>query len=106
MLLFGAIGPAGNIVSILVLAPRRNANLNLRAAFLDVVTDVLGSADMIPAAIVIAVMGWSGVDAIAVILIAVLMLPRTFALLRDAVDVLLNPPPPPSTSTSTSTTSA
>jgi len=93
LLIFGVIGLAGNLVSILVLASGRGANLNLRAAFLEVVNDALGSVGVIIAAIVIAVTGWGGADAIAAILIGVLILPRAFVLLRDAVNVLLETTP-------------
>ncbi|MBF4581439.1 cation diffusion facilitator family transporter [Curtobacterium sp. MCLR17_007] len=93
LLIFGVIGLAGNLVSILVLASGRGANLNLRAAFLEVVNDALGSVGVIIAAIVIAITGWGGADAIAAILIGVLILPRAFVLLRDAVNVLLETTP-------------
>ncbi|ROP66780.1 cation diffusion facilitator family transporter [Curtobacterium sp. PhB115] len=93
LLIFGMIGLAGNLVSILVLASGRGANLNLRAAFLEVVNDALGSVGVIIAAIVISITGWGGADAIAAILIGVLILPRAFVLLRDAVNVLLETTP-------------
>jgi len=93
LLIFGVIGLAGNLISILVLASGRSANLNLRAAFLEVVNDALGSVGVIIAAIVIFITGWGGADAIAVILIGVLILPRAFVLLRDAVSVLLETTP-------------
>jgi len=93
LLIFGAIGLAGNIASLLVLAAGRSANLNLRAAFLEVVNDALGSVGVIVAAIVIATTGWEGADAIAAILIGVLILPRAFKLLRETIDVLLESVP-------------
>ncbi|MBF4629275.1 cation diffusion facilitator family transporter [Curtobacterium flaccumfaciens] len=93
LLVFGVIGLAGNIASILVLAAGRNANFNLRAAFLEVVNDALGSVAVIVAAIVIAVTGWGGADAIAGLLIGVLILPRAFKLLRETVNVLLESTP-------------
>ncbi len=48
---------------------------------------------MIVAAIVIALTGWTGADAVASIAIALLILPRTFSLIRDATDVLLEATP-------------
>lgn len=68
-------------------------NLNLRAAFLEVVNDALGSIAVIAAAIVIATTGWTGADAVAAILIGVLILPRALLLLRETVDVLLESTP-------------
>lgn len=93
LLTFGVIGLVGNIASILVLVSGRNANFNLRAAFLEVVNDALGSVAVIVAAIVIAVTGWGGADAVAGLLIGVLILPRAFKLLRETVNVLLETTP-------------
>lgn len=93
LLVFGIIGLVGNIASILVLATSRSVNFNLRAAFLEVVTDALGSVGVIVAAIVIAITGWTGADAVAAILIGVLILPRAFTILRETIDVLLESTP-------------
>lgn len=93
LLTFGVIGLVGNIASIMVLVSGRNANFNLRAAFLEVVNDALGSVAVIVAALVIAVTGWGGADAIAGLLIGVLILPRAFKLLRETVSVLLETTP-------------
>src|SRR3712207_6488078 len=54
MLVFGIVGLAGNAISMIILARGRTANLNLRAAFLEVLNDALGSVAVIVAAIVIA----------------------------------------------------
>ncbi|GAA4189307.1 cation diffusion facilitator family transporter [Gryllotalpicola kribbensis] len=93
LLIFGVIGLVGNLVSIAVLSGGRAANFNLRAAFLEVVNDALGSVGVILAAIVILTTGWQGADAVAAILIGVLILPRAFRLLRETVDVLLESAP-------------
>lgn len=93
LIVFGVIGLVGNVVSIAVLASGRDANFNLRAAFLEVVNDALGSVAVIVAAIVIALTGWTRADAVAAILIGVLILPRAFTLLRETVDVLLESVP-------------
>jgi cobalt-zinc-cadmium efflux system protein len=93
LLVFGLIGLAGNVASIAVLSGNREANFNLRAAFLEVVNDALGSLAVIVAAIVIALTGWDRADAVAALLIGVLILPRSLILLRDTVDVLLESTP-------------
>jgi cobalt-zinc-cadmium efflux system protein len=93
MLAFGLVGLLGNAVGIAVLARSRADNLNMRAAFLEVVSDALGSAAVLLAAAVIAVTGWTGADAVASLLIAALIVPRTIALLRESVDVLLEATP-------------
>ena len=83
MVVFGVIGLIGNVVSMAVLARPRKSNLNLRAAFLEVVNDALGSVAVIVAAVVI-ITGWLRADALASILIGSLIVPRTIKLLRRA----------------------
>lgn len=94
LLVFGIVGLLGNIASILVLVSGRNANLNLRAAFLEVVNDALGSVAVIIGAIVIATTGWERADAVAGLVIAALILPRALVILREAASVLLESTPP------------
>jgi cobalt-zinc-cadmium efflux system protein len=93
LIIFGIVGLLGNVAAITVLATARNSNFNLRAAFLEVVNDALGSVAVIVAAIVIALTGWTQADAIVAMLIGVLILPRTFRLLRETIDVLLESTP-------------
>lgn len=93
MLIFGIVGLVGNAVSITLLASSRSANLNLRAAFLEVLNDALGSVAVIVAAAVIATTGWTRADAIVSLLIGVLILPRTVALLRETARVLMETTP-------------
>ena len=93
MLVFGIVGLVGNVVSMTLLATSRSSNLNLRAAFLEVLNDALGSVAVIVAAIVIATTGWTRADAVVSLLIGVLILPRTLALLRDTGRVLLESTP-------------
>ena len=88
MLVFGVVGLVANIVALLVLAAGRGANFNMRAAFLEVLNDALGSVAVIVAAIVIATTGFERADAIVSIFIAMLILPRTFKLLRETTSVL------------------
>ena len=93
MILFGVIGLIGNIAAIAVLASSRGESLNTRAAFLEVVNDTLGSLAVLAAAATIAVTGWLRADAVASLLIGVLIIPRTVRLLRETVDVLLESTP-------------
>ncbi len=93
LLVFGIIGLAGNLICVVVLSRSRGADLNLRAAFLDVLSDAIGSVAVIGAAIVIALTGWAQADAIAALLVGALILPRSFLLLRETVDVLLESTP-------------
>jgi cobalt-zinc-cadmium efflux system protein len=93
MLVFGLVGLAGNAVAIAALVGSRSDNLNMRAAFLEVVNDALGSVAVLAAAAVIAVTGWQRADAVASLLIGVLIVPRTLRLLRESVDVLMESTP-------------
>lgn len=93
MLVFGVVGLLGNAIGIAVLATARSDNLNMRAAFLEVVNDALGSVAVIVAAGVIALNGWTRADAVASLVIAALIVPRTIALLRESVDVLMEATP-------------
>jgi cobalt-zinc-cadmium efflux system protein len=93
MLVFGIVGLAGNAVSIALLAGARADNLNLRAAFLEVVNDALGSVAVLVAALTIWLTDWTRADAIVSLLIGLLILPRTWLLLRETVDVLMESTP-------------
>lgn len=93
MLGVAAGGLVVNLISLAVLAGGRRESLNARGAFLEVLGDAAGSAAVLVAAAVIAFTGWAVADTVASLLIAVLVLPRAFALLRDAVDVLLEAAP-------------
>ena len=89
LLIFGIIGLAANLIGLLVLHRGRDANLNMRAAFLEVLNDALGSLGVIVAAIVIATTGFQRADALAGLLIAALILPRAFVILRETTRVLM-----------------
>jgi cobalt-zinc-cadmium efflux system protein len=93
MLVFGVVGLLGNAVSILLLLRVQGGNLNTRAALLEVVNDALGAAAVLVAAAVIALTGWTRADAVASLVIGVMILPRTWKLLRETVDVLMEATP-------------
>lgn len=93
MIVFGVIGLLGNAVSITILAGSRGENLNMRAAFLEVVNDALGSIAVLVAAVAVATTGWLRADAPASLLIVMLISPRTWKLLRETIDVLLEATP-------------
>src|SRR5699024_291503 len=64
LLVFGVLGLAANVIALFVLASGRGANFNMRAAFLEVLNDALGSLGVIVAAIVMATTGFLQADAI------------------------------------------
>lgn len=93
MIVFGAVGLLANVIALGVLMGDRTANLNLRAAFLEVLSDALGSVAVIVAAIVVATTGFAYADSIAAVLIGALIVPRAVLLLRETVHVLLESTP-------------
>ena len=93
LLVFGVIGLVGNLVAMAVLHSGRTANLNMRAAFLEVVNDAVGSVAVIVSGLVIAATGWTRTDAVAGILIVALIVPRAVLILREAGNVLLETVP-------------
>ncbi len=93
MLAVALLGLAANGVSIGLLHRTQRDSLNLRGAYLEVLGDFGGSATVVVAAIVIALTGWAQADAVASLVVAVLIVPRTWGLIRDAIDVLLEATP-------------
>ena len=94
-LVMGVIGLVANVIALVVLSGGRGGdghgeNLNMRAAFLEVLNDALGSVGVIIAAAIVARTGWTRADAVVSLLIAVLILPRAVALLRSALAVLMD----------------
>ncbi|MGN0062709.1 MAG: cation diffusion facilitator family transporter [Nocardioides sp.] len=90
---FAVLGLLANLASLAVLARADRTSLNIRGAFLEVLTDALGSVLAIVAGAVIWLTGFDRADAIATLAIAVLILPRSLALIRDAGRVLLEATP-------------
>ena len=93
MLGVAVLGLAANAVSLYLLRDAQAHSLNMRGAYLEVVGDLAGSVAVIIAAVVIALTGWTAADAVASIVIGLLIIPRTWGLLREALDVLLEATP-------------
>lgn len=87
------LGLGANGLSLFLLRNAQASSLNMRGAYLEVMGDFAGSAAVIIAALVIAATGWVQADPVASAVIGVLILPRTYGLLREAVDVLLEATP-------------
>ena len=86
-------GLAVNLISMRVLHAGASESLNVRSAYLEVLGDAASSAAVIVAGAVILLTGWTVADPIASAAIALFILPRTWALLRQAVNVLLEAAP-------------
>ena len=93
ILAVAVLGLAVNLSSLALLHAGAHASLNVRSAYLEVLGDALSSAIVISAGAVILLTGWVWVDLVAGALIAVFILPRTWALLRQAVNILLEGAP-------------
>ena len=88
MLVVAAVGLIANAVSMWLLSRAQRSSINVRGAYLEVMGDLIGSAMVIVAAIVIVTTGWMPADAIASMAIAVMIIPRAIALLREVFSVL------------------
>ncbi|MBX3116669.1 MAG: cation transporter [Cryobacterium sp.] len=88
MLVVGIIGLIANIAAALILRPQSETSINMKGAYLEVLGDLFGSVAAIVAAIVIMATGFMAADALASLAIALLIAPRAFLLLRDALRVL------------------
>lgn len=89
MLVIAVLGLAVNLVSMRLLAAGSGESLNLKGAYLEVWSDMLGSAAVIVGALLIHWTGWQWIDPVLALLIGLWVLPHTWVLLREAVNVLL-----------------
>jgi len=93
VLVVAAVGLAVNVVGALLLHSGSRSSLNVRGAYNEVIADAASSVGVIVGAAVITATGWYWVDPLVAVLIALFILPRTFALLKEAVQVLLEGTP-------------
>jgi cobalt-zinc-cadmium efflux system protein len=93
MLVVAAVGLAVNVVSAWLLHDHATTSLNVRAAYLEVLTDAFSSVGVLAASAVIVTTGWTIADPLASAAIALLIVPRTWRLLKQAVNVLLEGTP-------------
>ena len=89
MLAIGGLGLLVNLAAAWFLHRDADASLNVRAAYLEVLSDALSSLAVLVAAGVVLTTGWTLVDALASAAIALFIVPRTWGLLKQAVNVLL-----------------
>jgi cobalt-zinc-cadmium efflux system protein len=82
-----------NLISIRLLSSARHESLPVKGAYLEVLGDVLGAGAVLVAGLIILTTGWTQADAVASIIVAVLIIPRTVALLRESMDVLMEATP-------------
>jgi cobalt-zinc-cadmium efflux system protein len=93
MLAVAAVGLAVNLACAFLLHGDAASSLNVRAAYLDVLGDALSSLGVVIAAAVVISTGWTLADPLVSGAIALVIVPRTWRLLRQAVNVLLEGTP-------------
>ncbi|PXX54159.1 cobalt-zinc-cadmium efflux system protein [Pseudomonas sp. LAMO17WK12:I10] len=89
MLVIAVLGLVVNLISMRLLASASAESLNVKGAYLEVWSDMLGSIGVIVAALVIMYTGWGWVDSLVAAAIGFWVLPRTWTLLRESMNVLL-----------------
>lgn len=87
------VGLAVNLVAAWMLSGAASTNVSVRGALLHVLSDLLGSVGVIASGLVILTTDWKAADAVASVIIAVLILVSSFSLIREAVDVLMEAAP-------------
>ena len=88
-----AAGLAVNLVSLALLHRSREGSLNLRGAYLHVMSDALGSVGALAAAGIVWLTGWTAADPLVSIALSLLILVGAWRLLRESTDVLLESVP-------------
>ncbi|MCC4620383.1 cation diffusion facilitator family transporter [Xanthomonas cassavae CFBP 4642] len=89
MLLIAGLGLVINLVAMKLLHAGSGESLNVKGAYLEVWSDMLGSVAVIVGALLIRWTGWPWIDPVLAVLIGLWVLPRTWVLLREAINVLL-----------------
>jgi cobalt-zinc-cadmium efflux system protein len=87
------VGLIGNAISARVLHGSHTHNMNVRAAYLHVVGDLLASVGVVVAALFVRFLGWTAADPIASIVTTLFIVNGAWRLLRESVDVLLEAAP-------------
>jgi len=86
-------GLAINLIALRILSGGKSDNLNVRGAWLHVLTDALGSVQAIAAGALIWALGWTWADPLASVLISLLVVYSAWDLLRETLGVLMEGAP-------------
>lgn len=89
MLLIGLVGLAVNVASMKLLVEKTGSSLNIRSAYLEVLSDAISSVGVILGGVTIWLTGWLLIDPLLSVGISVFIVWRTWALLSQAVHVLM-----------------
>lgn len=89
VLVIAVLGMIVNLVSMRLLSSGKDSSLNVKGAYLEVWSDLLGSIGVIVGALVIRFTGWNWVDTVIAVAIGLWVLPRTWILLKETLNILL-----------------
>lgn len=89
MLIIAALGLCVNLISMRILSGGKDESLNVKGAYLEVWSDMLGSIGVIAGALLIRYTGWGWIDSVVAVAIGLWVLPRTWNLLKASMNVLL-----------------
>ncbi|MCT2563096.1 cation diffusion facilitator family transporter [Chryseobacterium herbae] len=93
MLIVAGIGLVVNIIGMMILRKDSEGSLNMKGAYFEVLSDMLTSIGVMIAGVIMLTTGWYYADPIISALIGLLIFPRTWRLLKEAVNVLLEGTP-------------
>ncbi|AXX83507.1 MULTISPECIES: cation diffusion facilitator family transporter [Gammaproteobacteria] len=89
MMIVAVIGLVINLISMKILSASAQESLNVKGAYLEVLSDALGSIGVIIGGVVIYFTQWMWVDTVIAVLIGFWVLPRTWVLLKQSIHILL-----------------
>jgi cobalt-zinc-cadmium efflux system protein len=89
MLAIAALGLGINLIAMRLLSPGRDRSLNVKGAYLEVWSDMLGSIGVIVGALMIRFTSWMWIDPLIAAAIGLWVLPRTWVLLKESLNLLL-----------------
>ncbi|OHE83331.1 MAG: cation diffusion facilitator family transporter [Lysobacterales bacterium RIFOXYA1_FULL_69_10] len=89
MMVVASLGLVVNLISMRLLKAGSGESLNVKGAYLEVWADMLGSVGVLAGAVIIMFTGYQIVDPIIAVLIGLWVLPRTWTLLREAGQILM-----------------
>ena len=94
MLVVAVVGLVANVAAFLLLREGASESLNVEGAYLEVLSDLVGSVAVIVAAAVIGLTDWAWVDPVVGVAIGLFILPRTWRLGAQALRILVQAAPP------------
>ena len=89
----GSLAVVINVVTALMVRRGAENDLNIRAAFLHLMGDVLSTAGAVGAGVLIRFTGWNRLDPLVSVLIGFLILWNAWGIIREAINILMESTP-------------